>query len=1001
MMVGMLVILALLVSTLGLVAIVNGANLAAFFSGGALDSQQVAEAGADLIIATFNRPENRKLLVAGSTPISDWSTTNDDLQSPCLSSTNTRPGSSNGHPQQIAINMSDGNFRDLEKPENTTLGDRTFRLVAVRYSTGENGSQDRRTIYRTFKPGGQNGAMNGAIPTENNFSELVNLDDPDGSGSKTPGSNSGFIAITVEGSVSRADGTTSTSRVTKEYEVVPKCCGGSFGSNGSGGTATITGSIPSNSLGADSRYCGTNFGVIIGINGGRINLNDNADYYSTRDTFNAVKPLREIMGIIAQPDYVWDRKTTRKVLGPYGQPIQVGCRTEPNPCNTYYDNPIYGPIPRPSTYAYDNNNPVYYIENWIRATPSWLPDARKAGPDCYGYGDKASYEGRATSCTPIIPTYLATGLPSIDTNYTYNWTTPNTISISQKTVNSASENTFAYYPYIKGPVSTQNNKIWLRANSAVGLQTRLEPKEPFLEYCNTKYLEGEVCVSSDNNPSKHTWAIISQAGNVTGGISDDFESNSFSGWKANSTPRWPKPWEENDQNNNILLGNASSGDVKFESGVVTLQKNGNNTWDSNDANAPAIARAVNLYALKDPVLEFTIKIEGTNVSSQTSALMLSYAYDSTNEYTTDARINTNEGWDDLAKITAGGSISLVTNNTSMRTSPRGECLQIIDSTTYTCRVRFPQAAYGPYNPFSHYVKFRLRANSPFGGANQINKLTLDDVAIKSYDSTSTNPLVAPSYLNWCEYSSTFPDTPRFRGGFHCLGPTISLNAYENNLYLDTSDESITLYYNRREDTRGLSWTSPLIWANRGGSMQNVSCTTGRGPKNENAPIDNCKTLVPENSYNPPGYYERLNIFGRQTTPLETGCSEAGELNTQPCMQYIIINSRYLGSTLLWTQRSKLSGVWIYMPWGYLGLFGDYVEKNNFFLDDSWIYSGRIWVRTLAPIGQTGVRVPPSSSVNLTSVTGASDSTQGHYIAWDGTDWIARSTTATFKGFTLP
>ena len=92
MMAGMLVILALLVGTLGLVAIVNGGNLAAFFSGQASESDQVAEAGADLIINTFNQPQNRKLLVAGSTPPKGWSTSNQNLQSPCLSSMGARPG---------------------------------------------------------------------------------------------------------------------------------------------------------------------------------------------------------------------------------------------------------------------------------------------------------------------------------------------------------------------------------------------------------------------------------------------------------------------------------------------------------------------------------------------------------------------------------------------------------------------------------------------------------------------------------------------------------------------------------------------------------------------------------------------------------------------------------------------------------------------------------------------------------------------------------------------
>jgi hypothetical protein len=61
---GILVILSLLVGTMGLLALVHGSKLAAFFSGQARDGQSVAEAGADQIIATFNQPENRQLLVA-------------------------------------------------------------------------------------------------------------------------------------------------------------------------------------------------------------------------------------------------------------------------------------------------------------------------------------------------------------------------------------------------------------------------------------------------------------------------------------------------------------------------------------------------------------------------------------------------------------------------------------------------------------------------------------------------------------------------------------------------------------------------------------------------------------------------------------------------------------------------------------------------------------------------------------------------------------------------
>lgn len=982
---GILVILALIVGTLGVVAIVNGANLGIFGSGQARDSQQVAEAGADQIIATFNQPENRQLLVAGSTPPNKWSTTNTDLQSPCLSSAGARPGT-NGFPSTRAVGFADGQFRDLTDVDKTGQGDRQFRLVSVRHSAGANGSTDRRSIYRTFAANGTALSQAGTIPTGTTFNALLNLDDPDGSGALTAGANTGFIAVTVEGRLRNADGTFSTSTITKEYEVLPKCCGGSFGSNGSGGSRT--GTAPANSLGADSRFCGIEFGMITGLNGGRFLSQAANDRYTRRNSNNQVVSIGAILGLIADPTYVWDRSTNQVVNN-----IQVGCRTVPSPCNTSAET-----IPGDTS----GNTMVSYYNPLTTATPTNCPAS---------YGNAASIAGRAASCIPIVPLYLSTGLPSIASKYTYAWTSgSNPDTVSKQTVSSASP---GGYPQISAVAADKTGTnatgvgIWIRANGATNTNQNATlgqapytvanpfgdaPYKPFLEYCNTRYLPSNACASVFPNPpgtSKiHTWAVISEPGPVIGGIGDNFSSNTLDGYTAGSTPRWPSIWQENDTSN-TTGSELTTGDLLISGGQVTFRDTGT-TFGAGGVSAPAIARAVNLYALSTPVLEFTFTTTGAGSFAGLSALRLDYSF--TSPITTEgAIINTDTGWVQLATITANGNVA----TSGGASGPN--C--VLSGSTYTCRIAFPPGAYASTNRFSHYVKFRLRANSDFAtGANTINTVVLDNVAIRS---STANPSAAPSYLNWCEYSSDFPVTATFKGGFHCLGPTIDLRSLGNILRLDTTDHSITFYYNRSTDSRGITTAAPLINLFQGGTMANVSCSRGANPLST-APTENCITLVSENVFNPVAEYDRFNIFGRDTSPGNT-CFDAGRTN-QPCNQIIIIAA---DSTATSANRSRIAGAWFYLPWGLVSFCVNgcgplpSLTAAELAQDDSWNFGGRIWVRTILAGGQNHFRVPPSASSSLSLLLGATaNSADVTYIGWEGVDWVARAPTASRKGFSL-
>jgi len=323
--VGVLIALGLIVASAGAVWFLQGGKLSSLFGSDANSAQSVAEAGADQIIGVWNDPENRRLLVSGDAAPSTWTATNQT--SPCLSVTNTRPGSNNGNPTTAALNLVDGNFRNLDDITQTATGDRRFRLKAVRYSTGAPGSTDRRTISRTYNTTSATATTTAGSYTATNFRDLINLDDPDGSGPLKPGINTGFIAVQVESQVYRNNVLVGTATVTKEYQLTPKCCGGSTGSNNTGG-ANFSGS---GSLGADSRYCGVEFGMVTGINGGKF-----WSYYAN-DTYNTINPsngaqiaVRSILGLVTNASDTFQRDAATASGG-------RGCRVIPGPCSTSSD----------------------------------------------------------------------------------------------------------------------------------------------------------------------------------------------------------------------------------------------------------------------------------------------------------------------------------------------------------------------------------------------------------------------------------------------------------------------------------------------------------------------------------------------------------------------------------------------------------------------------------------------------------------------------------------
>ncbi|MFM7311793.1 MAG: hypothetical protein ACKO0M_01280 [Cyanobium sp.] len=235
----MLVLLTLILGSLAIVARTSSGRIASAAQGRNREARDVAEAGITEIISELNKETNRKLLVAG-VALASWSQGTADLSNPLVNPC-TRYSSSGGAgtittPTSRAVAFKNG-WTNLVSGDST----RSYRLVSVT-------TTDTTRTTLASPP-----------PTEVITGQVKSL-----------------LRLTVEGRVSDASGNViSSTRVVKEFEVVPKCCKRSFGRN----------SFAATNFGEDNRFCFTGggqtvtsdavAGVIGGINGGAITSSNN------------------------------------------------------------------------------------------------------------------------------------------------------------------------------------------------------------------------------------------------------------------------------------------------------------------------------------------------------------------------------------------------------------------------------------------------------------------------------------------------------------------------------------------------------------------------------------------------------------------------------------------------------------------------------------------------------------------------------------------------------
>ena len=240
----------------------QGSFMGTLFSTESRDSREAAEYGLRAIISELARTPNRRLLVANQSSSawvapSSWATSVSATQNPCaVSSTGTYTP-----PTDIA------GATDAAKASVGTQSDKSYWLKSVAYrNQSSSGARSEVKFERSSASGAWSSSTSGSYSASQ-----ISLN----------GVTRGYIQLQVQGEAVQ-NGVTSTSLVTKEFELVPKCCGRSFGYT----YASLA--SPSASFGQDLRSCpalglgvmnlvtGANGDGIFDINGKAFDLWENA-----------------------------------------------------------------------------------------------------------------------------------------------------------------------------------------------------------------------------------------------------------------------------------------------------------------------------------------------------------------------------------------------------------------------------------------------------------------------------------------------------------------------------------------------------------------------------------------------------------------------------------------------------------------------------------------------------------------------------------------------------
>jgi hypothetical protein len=201
-------VVAALLMLIGLAALGTRSSqgfLANAFQGVNREARDVAESAITDFAVTLNREENRRLLVAGNDQVGQWSA-NTQHRNLCTGSF------VNGkYVADTAQGTSASRFMRSASWQNLLSGDssRQFLVEDVSYRYEDRTAGSERTTFNFA-------TVNANIPTHTVRNAALQ------GGTRT------LLRVTIQGRVQR-NGQFSQARVTREFEVVPKCCKRSFG----------------------------------------------------------------------------------------------------------------------------------------------------------------------------------------------------------------------------------------------------------------------------------------------------------------------------------------------------------------------------------------------------------------------------------------------------------------------------------------------------------------------------------------------------------------------------------------------------------------------------------------------------------------------------------------------------------------------------------------------------------------------------------------------------
>lgn len=793
MLAGILILLAIVAGTVGLTTLTANNLLGSRKQDTRGDALSVAEAGADQVIAVLNQVENRKMLVSGQ-GMNQWSTA--DFTSPCRDKDNKTPGA----PTATARSLGDGQFRNLDDLVVNT-GNRRFALKSVTFAAGQPGAADRRSDSATTVAG------SGITASKGTFSpDLINLQDPaDTSGTKLPGFNKGFITLTVEGQVIRNGVVQSTATVTREFEVLPKCCGASLGSGGSGGLAASKGSAPTQSLGGESRFCGVEFGMITGLNGGTVWSNAANDRFTKRVSPTKVTSILNVLGIVAKDGDPFDRASNRVVPNKFSTDIPDVC------------------------------DPARWLGSSAGCSSTWNPGLATATPNAF-YGTQDDILGLSISGIPIIPSAIT--LPDIGSQvtagkYAFAWSSSG--GPAQRV--DATVDGGQRYPTLN-PSGSSGFKFRFR--------TRNDTSPPQIEVCNSSPTAiggtGSPCTNTTWNPISGTSGTVQNLENFTGMTTTGTTAatafrSSFT--STASHPNWVNlgnwQWFAIDANNNDT--NSNTGNVSFVStggspvqGYIRI----GNTSGTMTAQQNGLCRAANLSGeLGRATLSF--RQSGSSAVDTADELWVQVSTSAgtsttqctgtTAPNTTSANITTN--WVTVARFPG--------LNSGAKTNEVTRVVSLSDYQSATTRIRI------------------VNGNNTTTGEFHV----VDDVNLRLSDwceySASSPASAAPGFHCLGPIFNLDPVDSGLTGG---------------QVTMDSSGGPISFYYNRTDDLRGSSYTtakpandtSPLVTIGASASIELVKCA--------GAPSNTCSTPVPETEVALVGDPDNLNFFGRDSGPLQ-------------------------------------------------------------------------------------------------------------------------------------